>query len=287
MRLLRELSRRKLRTTLTIVGITIGIWSLVVFSSLANRLNSFVDAGSGIYAGKIIVTDGESFGTSPMPLAAADDIAGLAGVAAVDPQVQFPWDIDASDVSFGLAKSVVGRIPGADEGLGVPLELATGRALTVEDVGDVVVLGADIAKEFTVVAGGTVEIHGRSFAVARDVPADTGVARHRRHDPLSTAQELFVATLPPVVAQAVEPSDLVNQIVVYPGTGQDADAIATSIEATVEDTVALTGAEFDQVIGSASAIFNAIIVGVAAHQPDRRWPVGHQHDGHERRRADA
>jgi hypothetical protein len=27
MRLLRELSRRKLRTTLTIVGITIGIWA--------------------------------------------------------------------------------------------------------------------------------------------------------------------------------------------------------------------------------------------------------------------
>ena len=264
MRLLRELSRRKLRTTLTIVGITIGIWSLVVFSSLANRLNSFVDAGSGIYAGKIIVTDGESFGTSPMPLAAADDIAGLAGVAAVDPQVQFPWDIDASDVSFGLAKSVVGRIPGADEGLGVPLELATGRALTVEDVGNVVVLGADIAKEFTVVAGGTVEIHGRSFEVLGTYLATLASPDTDATIPLSTAQELFVATLPPVVAQAVEPSDLVNQIVVYPGTGQDADAIATSIEATVEDTVALTGAEFDQVIGSASAIFNAIIVGVAA-----------------------
>jgi len=31
MRLLRELSRRKLRTALTITGITIGIWALVVF----------------------------------------------------------------------------------------------------------------------------------------------------------------------------------------------------------------------------------------------------------------
>lgn len=31
MRLLRELSRRKLRTALTMTGITIGIWALVVF----------------------------------------------------------------------------------------------------------------------------------------------------------------------------------------------------------------------------------------------------------------
>jgi ABC-type lipoprotein export system ATPase subunit len=34
MTLLRELGRRKLRTTLTVLGITIGIWALVVFSSM-------------------------------------------------------------------------------------------------------------------------------------------------------------------------------------------------------------------------------------------------------------
>ena len=48
MRLIRELLRRKLRTTLTVLGITIGIWSLVVFSSMANKINSFVDAGSAM-----------------------------------------------------------------------------------------------------------------------------------------------------------------------------------------------------------------------------------------------
>jgi len=51
MRLIRELSRRKPRPTPTIPGITIGIWSLVVFSSLANKINSFVDAGSTLYVG--------------------------------------------------------------------------------------------------------------------------------------------------------------------------------------------------------------------------------------------
>ena len=67
MRLIRELSRRKLRTTLTILGITIGIWSLVVFSSLANKINRFLDAGSTLYAGKIIVTDRAPSATTPIP----------------------------------------------------------------------------------------------------------------------------------------------------------------------------------------------------------------------------
>ncbi len=71
MRILRELSRRKLRTSLTITGITIGIWALVVFSSLANQINSLVGMGSEYFADKIVVTDGTAFGSSPMRL---DDV---------------------------------------------------------------------------------------------------------------------------------------------------------------------------------------------------------------------
>jgi putative ABC transport system permease protein len=263
MTLLRELSRRKLRTTLTILGITIGIWTLVVFSSMANKINGFVGSGSNFYAGKIIVTDGESFGTSPIRLDAVDAIAGLPGVAAVDPQVQVLWNVDGSGANFAIPKMVVGLIPGADEGHGFALELATGRMLTAADTGNVVVLGADLAKEYGVVAGGSVEIHGRPFAVVGtflptlSAPDTTGFA------PLATAQELYLATLAPLVAEAVSATDLANQIVVYPEAGADANAVAASIEATVENSATLTGAEFDAVIGSSTAIFNAIIIGVA------------------------
>jgi putative ABC transport system permease protein len=264
MRLLRELSRRKLRTSLTIIGITIGIWSLVVFSSMANKINGFVAAGSDFYAGKIIVTDGESFGTSPMRLAAVNDITRLDGVDAVDPQVQVLWNADGSGANFAIPKMVIGLIPGADKGHGFEPELATGRALTADDRGNVVVLGSDLAKEYGVVAGGTVQIHGRTFDVVGTylptlaAPDTDGIV------PLATAQELYITTLPPLVAESVAAADLANQIVVYPAEGRDADAIATAIEAKVPNSVALSGAEFDEVIGGPSAIFNAIIIGVAA-----------------------
>ena len=54
MRLLRELSRRKLRSSLTILGITIGIWALVVFSAMANQINGLVGMGTEFYADKIV-----------------------------------------------------------------------------------------------------------------------------------------------------------------------------------------------------------------------------------------
>ena len=42
---LRNLGRRPVRTALTILGITIGIWALVVFGSMANKINALVDGG--------------------------------------------------------------------------------------------------------------------------------------------------------------------------------------------------------------------------------------------------
>lgn len=46
MRLIRNLVRRKVRATLTIVGISVGIWALVVMSSMANKIGALVEGGS-------------------------------------------------------------------------------------------------------------------------------------------------------------------------------------------------------------------------------------------------
>ena len=43
------------RTALTILGITIGIWALVVFGSMANKIKALVAGGSTYYADKITV----------------------------------------------------------------------------------------------------------------------------------------------------------------------------------------------------------------------------------------
>jgi putative ABC transport system permease protein len=263
MRLLRELSRRRLRTTLTILGITIGIWALVVFSSMANKINALVEGGSQYYADKIIVTDGSSFGAAPMSLDSADAIRNLDGVAAVDAQIQLMWDEEAS-ASFGVPDLIVGAIPGADEGQeDFQLEIATGRMLTPEDEGDLVVLGSTLATEYGVAAGDTIEIRGRDFEVVGTLqptltaPDTTGIV------PLDAAQELFVETLPPLITDAVDADELVNQIIVYPEAGVDAEDLAADIEAAVDNSATLTGEQFDEVIGSSTAIFNAIIIGVA------------------------
>ena len=264
MRILRELSRRKLRTSLTITGITIGIWALVVFSSLANQINGLVGMGSEYFADKIVVTDGVAFGSSPMRLDDVEIIAGLDGVGAVQPKVEIPWDPDPA-IGFGAPDFLVGTIPVADAGFETfTLELATGRQLIAEDTGNVVVLGSTIARKYGVVAGGTVDIRGESFEVLGTLQPTLSSPDTNGFIPLSTAQALYLGDLPPLVAGSLQADELANQIVVFPEVGADPTTVAAAIEAAVENSATMTGAEFSKTVGATTVIFNAIIIGVAA-----------------------
>lgn len=263
MRLLRELLRRKLRTSLTIVGITIGIWALVVFSSMANQINGLVGMGAEFYADKITVTDGVAFGTSPMRLTDADTIASVDGVAAVDPRVEIMWEADPA-VGF-LPDTLNGGIPGADAGYeSFQLELATGRMLTVEDAGNVVVLGSSLARGHSASAGSSIEIRGEPFEVIGTLQATLTAPDTNGYIPLSTAQQLYISDLPPLVAESLVADELVNQVIAYPEEGADEAAVASAIEASIANSATMTGAEFEETVGATTLIFNAIIIGVAA-----------------------
>jgi hypothetical protein len=201
---------------LTITGITIGIWALVVFSSLANQIDGLVGMGSDYVADKIVVTDGMAFGTAPMRLADAEIIADLDGVGAVQPKVEIPWDPDPA-VGFGVPDVIAGTVPGADAGYETfKLEIASGRKLTAEDTGDVVVLDSTIARKFDVVAGGVVEIRGATFQVIGTLQPTLTSLDTTARIPLVTAQVLYLSDPPPLVVESLAADKLANQILVYP-----------------------------------------------------------------------
>ena len=66
-----------------------------------------------------------------------------------------------------------------------------------------------------------------------------------------------------MIQDAIAADELASQVVVYPDDGVSESDVAAAIEETVDNVRTLTGAEFDEQVGSATAIFNAIIIGVA------------------------
>lgn len=269
MRLLRNLSRRKLRTSLTILGITIGIWALVVFSSMANKINALVEGGSDYYADKLIASDanaGGNFSTTPMSIQTADEIAAIDGVEAALPQISMFFSDEPMGASMGMPDTIVAGQPEGDVGLeDFEIHYAQGRALTDGDEGSfVAVVGSDLSRKFDVGAGDTLEIRGHDFEVVGVLEPTLTAPDTSVMMPMAAGQQLFAESLPDVMQTSVDTADLATQVVVYPEAGVDTEELSDRIEAELTNVSAMTGAEFDEVVGSSIAIFNAIIIGVAA-----------------------
>ena len=267
MTVLRNLGRRRLRTTLTVLGIVIGIWALVVFSSMANKINSLVGTGSDFYIGKVVVSDGSTSGLGiglvPIDVRLADQIGALGGVGAVQPRVEMPFE-DVKGTGFGIPKMINGVVAGADQGLDRwTIEAAQGRLLTAADEGAaVVVVGSDMAREFGLAVGDSFEIRGVPFEVVGILAPTLSAPDNTARLPLAAAQELFRASLPPALSAALDPSSLATQILVYPVPGGDPDELAGRIRA-LGNVTTLTSSDWDAQVGSTTVIFNAILTGVA------------------------
>jgi putative ABC transport system permease protein len=266
---MRDLGRRKLRTTLTILGITIGIWALVVFGSMANKINALVEGGSTYFEGKVSVSDASSsmggFAGGPMPLATADLIRRVDGVDVVVPEVTLLMDDEMGAVTMSVPAMITGTPAGGDNGRETfELTYAQGGALTPADEGRyVAVLGSDIARKYSKGVGDTIALKGIDFEVVGVLAPTLTAPDQAAMVPLEAAQELFITTLPPMVRQGLEATEVVTSMTVYPSPGVDPEAVAQGIEADVPNVSVMTGQDFDEQIGSATAIFNAILIGIA------------------------
>jgi putative ABC transport system permease protein len=269
MRYLRDLRRRPVRTTLTILGITIGIWALVVFGSMANKINALVSGGSTYYADKIELTDSSGsmggFSSAPMSLNTANNVREVEGVDVVVPSVMVLMDETPSTISMGNTPMITGAVAGSDEGRDTfPIRYAEGRALTADDEGSfVTVLGSDIARKYDKHAGDTITLRGKEFTVVGVLEPTLTAPDQAASVPLKAAQSLYYQSLPPVVREGVEASDLATAMTVYPTPGEDIEALADRIEAQVPGVATMTGKDFDQQIGSATSLLNSILVGIA------------------------
>ncbi len=265
MQMIRNLARRKLRTVLTVTGITIGIWALVVFSSMANKVDALVGGGKDYYAGKIVVTVGGfgGLGGQPLPLTAVDEISSIDGVDVVVPASTL-LAAQMGAVQFGPPDQVFAAPAGADQGRETfNPGLVAGRRLTSDDEGRAVaVLGSSIADKRVVTVGDSITVHDRPFEVVGILESTLTTPDVTIYVPFSTGQQLAYEDLPQVLRDKLRAEDLASELIVYPRPGADDQAVADAIEARLPDTTALTGTAYNASVGSSVSIFNAIIVGI-------------------------
>ena len=265
MRLLRNVFRRKLRAFLTIFGITIGVFALVVMGGIAEKLNLLVDGGVRYYADKVVVSSADSvlgLSSTPLSMQKLRDIQHVSGVKAVFPSVSLLLNEEIDAVNLGTIPTIQADDPAASRYETFKVRLAEGRDIRIGDRGKVVV-GSDLVKKLNARLGGTVEFRDEKFVVVgiweKTLTAPDNAVEVSMHD----ARRLYKASLPEALQSGLNEDNIATAFVVYPSAGVNPDTLATIINFKVGGVSATGPLAFQRQIVSQLRIFTTIIFGIA------------------------
>jgi putative ABC transport system permease protein len=275
MEILRNFSRRKLRSALTISGILIGILALTTMGAMAEHVNALLGGGVKYYSSSIQV--GTASDTSPLlATTTGAQLEAIPGVAAAYPGISLQADAGSSGISFGPPKQIVTWDPGVERYSTLAMPLAGGRAIAGGDRGSLV-LGSNIARDWNLKIGDSVALPKKPA----DAPASfvnhqftvVGVLRPTLTAPdqfayvsLADSQMLLGDTLSPALKGKLDPTTLAQGYSVYAARGSSLatlDSIARQINKDVPGVKANLPSQTVSGFKSGSLIFSAITTGAA------------------------
>jgi putative ABC transport system permease protein len=276
MEMLHNITRRKLRSVLTISGIVIGVIALTTMGALAENFNALLDGGVKFYSSNIVVgpPDGES--ASLLPISKIDEIKQIQGVTAAFPGYQFlakPGGV--SVVNLSLPDEIIATDP--TENTLASLKLSTSQGHYLTGTAGEVVLGQTMDKEFNKKLGDTIDLPVKPSDAKPDFVNHTftvvGILNVTRTVPdtfayinIADGQMLLQDSLPIAIRSQVDVSQITEGIDVYskPGTSiTDLDAIADRINAQVAGVKATRPSVLVNGFKSGGALFTAITTAAA------------------------
>jgi putative ABC transport system permease protein len=246
------LIRRNARSILTIGGIAIGIFALVILGSVAEYLNGYLDDAVEGSRDKVYVRPEDR--DVPFGRLTARIVRNTPGVREV---VLTRWGGYLDDETGGLAgeRSFYGiESPTGEFGWEMPMDVrfSQGRNLTPASLNEVVI-GAGLAQEHDLRLGSTLTIRDHDFTVVgirERVPRDLGEMNYCAHMTLDA------------LARVLGRPDPFNRITALLAAGQDAQEVAQAIEATLPGIETMTTAEQADEIRKVLAILFGVMAGL-------------------------
>src|SRR5215831_17832176 len=272
--ILRNLGRRKLRSTLTVSGIVIGIFALTTMGAISAHFNQLLDVGVTYYGSRITVVPPDQQQGALLPISRLDAIRSVGGVRAVFPAYRIPVKPGSSFSFGGPPEAIVNAIP-EETTLSQPrIAIAQGRHLIAGRSGDVV-LGSTVAIDLEKKVGDPVDLPVKPADAPRDFASHpftvVGILHETGTGPDSNAyvddadaRLLLSDTLPPAFRTSLDLTRFAPGFTVYGPSGASIaqlDVIATRINDSVpgvkaaRPSVAVLG--FTQFVSTFTAITTA------------------------------
>ena len=276
MEIARNVARHKLRSFLTISGITIGVLALTTMGALAENFNALIDGGVAYFGSSVQVGPPDGQSTPILPISKVDEIKKIQGVAAAFPGYTFNAKPGQLNFSFGVADQIVASDPAEAAWGAIRLTYAQGNAIEA-DSQDQVVLGTTIAKEFSKKVGDTIELPVRPPDAKPDFVSHSfkvvGILNTTRTAPdnfayinITDGQMLLKDSLPDPIRTSFDVTQVTQAIAVYAKAGtslDELDRIASRINQQVEGVKALKPSDIVNGFKQGSVVFTGITTAAA------------------------
>ena len=255
---LRNITRQKTRTVLTVIGILIGIAAIVALGSISEGLRVQISKSLEQSSSLITVIEESngnlfmSMGSSELSQETVDEIMSVDGI---DEATAVIYKVGYLEDSSGFGQPTLFESGVRPEDIELftteGVVLSEGELLEEGDV-DYAMVGWTLSETLDLEVGDTITVEERDFTIKGiyeefgDPGLDSGVII-----PLDVAQDLFE-------------TDMYSAVIVYPEDIDEVQELADSIEDSVEGVSAFTTAEFAKQIGQIVDQIGFFTIGIAA-----------------------
>ncbi len=257
--ILRNITNRKFRTGLTIFGITLGIFAIMVMGAMSEYFNRHSERSLDLMADKIHVVSESGFLGGTLDESTVGKVRHIPGVYDAYGLLWMPYDME----SLGLFGAyVMGIQPEKQEVTLKDIKLTEGRLLLPGESYRAVV-GSNVARQFDLKAGDELEVKSKRFQGSRSITyarnfTVVGIMEFTGTDfdyiigvPLKTAQNFY------------DMKNALSYIWVIPNPDSDAEDLSRRIELNVEKVRTFSPEELRKQTEQALVVMNLITLSAA------------------------
>jgi len=220
--MVKEFQRHKLRTVLTMLGVTIGIFLVISISSVSEGIMSYVNEKVSMTSGLVTVVDKEAGFMVKMSRIDEDIIEEIESISGVEKVAPILF-VDIPGVG-----SIVGTTPDSDDVLGrSKIEIEEGREF--EEGKNELLLGHKYAESHDSTIGDVMKINGTEFEVV-------GILEESGDNDIDNVITTYIKDL----QEATGKDGVVSVIMIKPEIPQDAENIEEEINDNFDDVRAAT-----------------------------------------------
>jgi len=257
--ILRNVTQRKMRTALTVFGIALGIFAIMVMGGMSEYFSRHADRGLDLMSDKIYIVPESGFFGGGLVDPMVSKVRRIPGVYDAYGLLWMPYDME----SLGLFGAfVVGIAPEKQELTLKEIKLTQGRLLVPGDRYRAVV-GSNVARQYGLNVGDELEVKSKKVQRGSTITTARNFTIMGIMEFTSTDFDYIISVPIDIAKKFYEMDDQLTYIWAVPEKDVDAEDLSRRIELGVENIKTISPQELRKQSEQALLVMNLITISAA------------------------